>query len=399
MSTDGLQQLVDELAAVLQRSVAVDDSDLNPVALSPHYGAIDDARVQAILAQRTAGKLLQFTRSLPLRQARGLLRVPANAELRTLPRLMVPLRIHDELFGFLWLIDADPPFSAEEVAIAQKAAPEIARRLADSSRAADESRARDTELVRALVGTDPGAAVHALTEAHRLGRLTSSSAPAVAVIAVESGAVEGLHASHGVRTALDSTLSGVVSNELVVVADSAVLETDGRAVGSTTKTFWERIAAAVASRGDTMTAAGVATSEALRTAHLRAGYAARIAGSTHGIPLVAHWDRLGAWQLLYGLPWTWETVEVLFPGFSRLRSNGELAVTVATFLNTGGDAAATVTALGIHRTSYYYRRDRIIDLVGDGWRTGPGRLAAHAAVMLAGQLDPAFAPQAPSKLR
>lgn len=43
-------------------------------------------------------------------------------------------------------------------------------------------------------------------------------------------------------------------------------------------------------------------------------------------------------------------------------------------------------ALHIHRTTLYYRMDKIRQLIGDGWSSGSSRLGAHAALVLAAQL-------------
>jgi hypothetical protein len=96
---------------------------------------------------------------------------------------------------------------------------------------------------------------------------------------------------------------------------------------------------------------------------------------------------------LYGLPWTPQTVRTLHPGIEVLLRppHRELAVTLATYLDRGGDTSGTVDALRVHRATLYYRRDRIRALIGTDWESGWGRVGAHAALVLAGLLDPGVA--------
>jgi DNA-binding PucR family transcriptional regulator len=58
-------------------------------------------------------------------------------------------------------------------------------------------------------------------------------------------------------------------------------------------------------------------------------------------------------------------------------------MTARTVLDRGGDIAAAAAALHIHRTTLYYRIDRIEALTGVNLRAGPGRDDLHLALRLA----------------
>ena len=49
-----LQVIADQLAAVLKRSVIIDDAALRPVAVSAQTGLVDASRIEAVLQRRTS---------------------------------------------------------------------------------------------------------------------------------------------------------------------------------------------------------------------------------------------------------------------------------------------------------------------------------------------------------
>jgi DNA-binding PucR family transcriptional regulator len=61
----------------------------------------------------------------------------------------------------------------------------------------------------------------------------------------------------------------------------------------------------------------------------------------------------------------------------------DLLITARTVLDCGGDIAAAAASLHIHRTTLYYRIDRIEALTGVNLRAGPRRDDLHLALRLA----------------
>jgi len=400
--SDRVQKLVDELAEVLGRSVAVDDPDIRLIAASPHLGAIDAARMDIILRRKTDPKVVAFARSLHLERLNGPRRIPGGAEIDTLPRVVIPLRDLGNLYGYLWLIDASPPVTDADVAVAASTASEIAKLLTAEAQASDLRHAEDAALVAALLSDDAERAADAASRAIRAGRLGRIDECRVAVLRLGpdgegDGRIGAAHAGTVLRSALGGTLGAVVGDDFFVVSDEPqwTAVAGGRSVVG--RPVWERLRSVLASRGLTYGAMGVSGrlgGELLHDAGERASYCADIAGRVPDYVGIAHWEQLGAWQLLYGLPWTMRTVELLHPGIEVLLrpEHRELAVTLATYFDFGGEAGATVEALCVHRATLHYRRNRIRALIGTGWESGWGRLGAHAALVLAAQLDPTFAP-------
>ena len=58
-------------------------------------------------------------------------------------------------------------------------------------------------------------------------------------------------------------------------------------------------------------------------------------------------------------------------------------ITARALLDNGGDVARTAGQLHIHRTTLYYRLDRIEALTGVDLKAGPGRDDLHMALRLA----------------
>jgi hypothetical protein len=122
MPIDDLQTFVDDLAAQLHRSVAIDDPSIRLLAASRHFGDEDSLRITSIL-----------NRAVPEEVSRPLLAsgigtwiepglaqpdVPGSQK-----RLCVPVRCKSLLLGFLWLIDtAENPLTASDIEKAENTA-------------------------------------------------------------------------------------------------------------------------------------------------------------------------------------------------------------------------------------------------------------------------------------
>lgn len=61
----------------------------------------------------------------------------------------------------------------------------------------------------------------------------------------------------------------------------------------------------------------------------------------------------------------------------------DLMATARVVLDLGGDVAAAAEALRVHRTTLYYRLDRIQELTGVDLRAGAGRTDLQLALWLA----------------
>ncbi len=122
-----LQVIAEQLADALQRSVIIDDVALRPVAVSAQTGMVDASRIEAVLLRRTSARHRQMLTEHGIFKARERVSIPAP-EPGSLPRLCLPLVEHDQLLGFLWLID-QPALTAGQIQRAEAAAAQASRLL------------------------------------------------------------------------------------------------------------------------------------------------------------------------------------------------------------------------------------------------------------------------------
>jgi sugar diacid utilization regulator len=102
------------------------------------------------------------------------------------------------------------------------------------------------------------------------------------------------------------------------------------------------------------------------------------------------WDSLGAWHLIVAAPDDL-TVADVHPGAEALATEhrSDLVVTARTLLDHGGDVARIARHLHIHRTTLYYRIERIEALTGVNLKSGADRDDLHMALRLAAYRDAA----------
>jgi hypothetical protein len=96
------------------------------------------------------------------------------------------------------------------------------------------------------------------------------------------------------------------------------------------------------------------------------------------------WDALGGWHLIVNAPDELAVADV-HPGAPALAAPGraDLLLTARALLGAGGDVARTAEQLHIHRTTLYYRIDRIEAVTGVNLKTGADRDDLHLALRLA----------------
>ena len=76
----------------------------------------------------------------------------------------------------------------------------------------------------------------------------------------------------------------------------------------------------------------------------------------------------------------------LHPGVERLLAdpgNRALLETLETYLDLAGSVVATARTLRLHRTSLYYRLQRVEELAGTDLKSGDERLMLHLSLKLA----------------
>jgi len=328
-----VQVAVDDLAATLESPVLIEDSGHQPLWWSAQ-DAVDGTRIRSILQRSVAPAAVAMVAKMGLPRATGPVRTPAVPEAEMLARWCVPLRVGPRLLGYLWVLDRDGRVTEADLPPAVACAAQAAAVLAANVIVEDDRSHRRAALLQRLAKAPDREAVRDLMELERL-------APGTLIVVQSPRRPGGWDLStdqsvHVVGTADQGATSGkpVPLGDLhVAVARAAV------------------------------------TQRALR------------AGASLESP---SWDALGAWRLIAAAPDDLTAADV-HPGVSVLSelSRSDLLATAWTVLELGGDVTRSAAELHIHRTTLYYRLDRIAALTGVDLRTGLERIDLHLALRLA----------------
>lgn len=345
-----VQAAVDELAASLAHPVLIEDAGHQPLWWSAQ-GEVDGTRVRSILERTVEPAAAALVARMRLAWADGPVRTPAVPEADMLPRWCVPMRANRELLGYLWVLDADGTVTDTQLAEAAACAEQAAAWITRVKSAGEQRDQRRVLLLAQLQAGHDAAAARELIALERL-----DPAVTVEVHAPAAGSV----ARSG-----DWDLVGGVTARLVPPP------------GLMSRARTPPAETSVAASGLPLPLAD------LHLAVQRAAVTVRAlrAGARPARPC---WDDLGSWHLIAAAPEDLRVADI-HPGadiLSRL-PRPELLMTARTVLECGGDIAAAAASLHIHRTTLYYRIDRIEALTGVNLRAGPGRDDLHLALRLA----------------
>ncbi len=386
-----LQTIVDSLAADIRRDVAIDDRQIRWIVHSPHYGEPDAARLQSILERRVSDEAAEWAFSFGIEEAHGPLRLPANQAIGARPRLCIPLRSHELLLGFLFIVDPDESLSEAQIEQAEAAAGAAADVLYRERRLRELERGRERWLLMHLLadgGAEAGAAAQALVDE---GFLDARRA-AVLVVRAEPGPHERERVELALGAARDRLRRVVASRgglELRKPDHGAFLLALDDSASISARALAERLAALVDEEGLGVAARiGVGATHDLadaRRSYREACDAVAIAERVERFGRIATWDELGAYRTLARFPA--DAAEgALHPGLVAMLgdpANAPLVETLETYLDLACDAKATADALSLHRATLYYRINRIEEITGARLKTGEDRLALHLGLRLA----------------
>ncbi|HEV7649034.1 MAG TPA: helix-turn-helix domain-containing protein [Actinophytocola sp.] len=425
---ENLQRLVDDLALRIGRPVLLEDHDQRVLAYSEQDGPMDDIRRESILRRHTTPDVRERYRGAGILAARGPLRIPGSAG--ALDRVCVPARHRERLLGFVWLIDAGPPMSDEDVAIAAKTAGALALTLFHDSLAAGLTSRRELEAVAAVLFGDRAAAEDGARLLADEGgftgpvtvlvvRPTAGVLPAAPAANASVVAVSGHPAASGAQSSTAGALSsgafptGALSTGAFSTGDlsAGVLSAGVLSAGGELEHGLLAARARLATRplhfvrGDhgmllcpgrapdpdevrslvglpSVVGVGAARARAADAAgsYREALHAAEVALRVPGHGPSAAWESLGVYRMLSTRP------AELHPGLERLLADPgcrSLLETLETYLDLAGSVVATARALRLHRTSLYYRLQRVEKLAGTDLKSGDERLMLHLSLKLA----------------
>lgn len=328
-----VQHEVEALASAIGCAVLVEDTRHRPLWWSAQ-GDVDAVRSRTILQREAPPLAAALVARLGLARAPGPVRTPALPEEDMAERWCVPLRDGRRLLGYLWVLDIDGVIAEDDLGPVLKCADVAARTLARA---------------------DPGPREQGRRRTALLARLLAAPDPAAAAELVE---LEDLRPE-------------------ATVAVNAPLAAGGWALADGTSLHIDPPAATEHTSGPPVPLLDLAVAvrrAAVTLRALRAG--ARLSRPT--------WDALGSWHLVVAAPAELAPNQV-HPGVDTLlaQKRPELLRTARCVLDNGGDVTVSAAELHVHRTTLYYRLDRIQALTGVDLRAAPEREDLHLALQLA----------------
>ncbi len=380
-----LDNAVENLSATLGHPIVIIDVDWNVAAASFHDSEAGREQLSLTLTvsnQELAESLLKAESARVRRRA---VRVPTDRSESS--RVIAPLNHDNRLLGYLTYLDDEPveapiPGSVEK-AIAD-ASDELGLRLALWGFEVRNRAEHTRKLIRDLVGetrtTRETAGSRLLDEG-----LISDSGECCVLVFRSTYPRDRL----SVRRATEKTLNLVARSTTVRIAGAA-LGDEGVFVFPR-QVSRSRLATVLGEKGLEAVCAGIG---GLRTSLMDAGesyHEAQIAWRASArdprrYGRSAFWDDLGIDRLLLQLPLD-ELSPHDFPpevqSVMTLPTGSDLVATLEAFLDTGGHVVETARALHIHRSTLYYRLDRIRALTGSDLFDGAIRNDLHAGMRVA----------------
>jgi hypothetical protein len=414
-----LQHVLDALSERVGRPAVLEDRFMRLIAYSAHDDRVDDVREDSILRRHASPEVASWLSGFGLPRIRRPLRVPGNPELHMLPRVCIPVLYRDKLFGFLWFVDSDGSMSASNIEICVRDASELADQLHRESVASRFSAARVADAMHALL-TDSPLAVEAARNLTEAGDISADDG-IVALV------VEGVAGTRSDEIDIDDALAQAMADFRRLVRRGQAVELIRRdhgvillpSKGDDDPSLAERVdlvlelarasvaaSGGAASGGAASLIAGVGgwrasldeAAQSFREARMSVD-AARV---LPGMGEIVYWTRLGIHQIVAKLATMDEQMPVVHSGLRRLLGDPEalpLLETLETYLDVAGSAQLTAERLNLHRTSLYYRLQRIEQLADTDLKNGVERLALHLSLKVArmtGQYAPRSGDGAPA---
>jgi DNA-binding PucR family transcriptional regulator len=382
-----IQILVDSLAQRLQRPVGVDDRRFRAIAYSSHAHEIDSVRRTSILGRQAPDAVTRWLESLGLMQARDVVHVPANPEFEMVRRVSIPVRFHDRLLGFLWLVEDEAPLTPDELELCRRVVDELAQELYRERQQTNEERRLEAAWVRHALDGAPAAAgpgiapdaLYAVLVVH-----VHPAAPAVAAAGIDVRLTEavdqlrrGIGPRHqmvvvedrGARVVLSAGGAAEIRRHaagLLTAAEAELADVDGASVVVGVSDLLESI-------------------DALPAAAAQARRAAQLGQSMPDLGRLVLWSDLGVMRLLGELVGDRDPATLIPAPVRRLLADPDassLVRTLEAYLEHAGDVAAAAAELYVHRSSLYNRLRRIEEVAGVDIRSGADRLDLHLGIRL-----------------
>ncbi|MBV9847569.1 MAG: helix-turn-helix domain-containing protein [Kutzneria sp.] len=395
---DELKAVVDGLAALLHRAVAIDDPQMRLLAYTAHDEKVDEYRIASVMKLKPPRDVIEHALDCGIATAQGPVRVPGLPERGLLGRVAVPVRCEGHLFGYLWLLDDDETLTGIELQMATDAAAAAGHLIHRERLIGDLRKSRDRELVRDLLSEEEPVRAHAARGLTAEDRLPNQGQ--FVCVAVRLG--DDVMDRHQVAdTELDLVLKRAMGRLAPGAASVAMARAGGRGTllaaaptlppAQRLRDHGEWIRAQLCktlATDDVWVGIGPTVVDLLDAykSHRGAENAIRVSRAVPGFGAVVCYDELGMYRLLLHVDVAELADEAVPAGLRRLIENdttGDLVKTLETYLDAAGDVRSVVDRLNVHRTSVYHRLARIEKATGLSLSNGGERLSLHVGIKLA----------------
>lgn len=373
-----LQELVDEVSALLGAPATLEDRDFRLIAFGVHDGddgAMDPVRTRSILTRGSTTEVRAWFERFGIARASEPIRIPAAPSAGVLRgRLCLPVRHGDVVHGYVWLLD-----EAEHSATQLDAAMAVVARIGDRLAATAREGAGTGRALRDLLTARTRAARDTAEDALRTALGPDADEPhALVCIRPPTGGEDDLPGTRTIPSAAALCfVPGPRGDSIALLVRLRTVQLLATARSAAARVLGEATAeGAVAGLSD-----GRKSLAELPDAWREAGDAARAAHAQPLLGPIAKWSGIGPYRLLTALPVEVPPDPVIAP--LLIPAHRELAHTAEVFLDHAGQAGRTATALAIHRQTLYYRLSRIEQLTGLDLADGESRLLLHMALKAA----------------
>jgi hypothetical protein len=373
------QDVVDELAGSLGRSILMGDPNHRLIAASAQGKDIDHMRAMNVFQREAPPEQKQYFESLQLGDAHQPVTVPLG-HLGGLDRLAVPVRDNERLLATFWLIVGEqPPLRGSDYA-AIEAAVSVTRELL-TTRPTEREPGTSDEIFGSLLSPDSTERRNAFDEAIARRRLERGEQTVVYAvdISTEVGSLDRLAFARrltAVRTASISYIGERKDRLLFVGRASDMAESEAL------------IKLEAATRAITVNAIGTAHHNRLAPDLADAADQAEMAaGIVMAVPQLGGFGDIGAlgvWALLASVAGDRTALQVFSPAAYTLCTEGDETQrhTIEVYLDSACHVSDVCEQLHIHRATLYYRLDRMPQVVKDALDDGSQRSALHMCLKL-----------------
>lgn len=376
----GLQDLAKALAQLVNRSVTIEDPELNVLA-SAEFGEVDPARQQSIQHGGTPEFIRTFVREQGildrLNQSLKPTKVRAFPEHgMTKERIVTPIVVERKVYGYLWLIATDEPLDESDTMTIERAAI-VAALIMLKEDAIRQTEARlQADVISQLLSDEP----HSLAladKANRLG-LDLQRAQRVMLLHLPTDTLPSLRMADKLRPLIRqyttrAILQPLGGNFILILPD----EVDEEHLAASLVSTFDGLKIGVGNIAPTLMD--------LAESYQQAKEALEVGEALSATESIFRFADLGFLHWLYLLPTkagngNRYADQVRLLATEERAERAQLLRTLEVFLDYGGNAAETARELHIHRNTLAYRIKQIETLCGVSLNDPQARVNLQIAI-------------------